>query len=82
VVLDAIHAFSAAPDLKPCPFCGGEATRQVNKLPNGGETYETGCNNVGCMVLPFALQLSPDYADRNWNTRTDIAAAIRNRGKS
>ena len=58
-------------ELKPCPFCGGPASRQVNVLDHGGTTYETGCDNVGCQVLPSAMQLGAAHADVAWNTRTD-----------
>jgi len=61
-------------EMKPCPFCGGEATRQENALPHGGTTYETGCDNVGCSVLPSAMQLSQEYADEAWNIRALSAA--------
>ena len=63
-------------ELKPCPFCGGKATRQVNTLSHGGVTYETGCDNVGCLVLPSAMQLGKSYADNNWNTRADLPPTL------
>lgn len=58
-------------ELLPCPFCGGEATRQVNVVhENGAKTYETGCNNAGCSVHPSSYRLSKQDADEAWNTRT------------
>jgi hypothetical protein len=56
--------------LKECPFCWGKATRQTNVInDNGAKIYETGCDNVGCLVLPSARGLTQETADEYWNTR-------------
>ncbi len=58
--------------LLPCPFCGGKATRQVNVIhPNGAKTYETGCDNKGCLVHPSSYSISKKQADEFWNTRQE-----------
>jgi len=57
------------PELLPCPFCGGPASREARN-----HTYETGCDNVGCSVLPSAVQLSQVAADEAWNRRATPTA--------
>ena len=63
-------------ELKPCPFCGGEASREhhtqveiLGKM-HPGELFETGCDNVGCPVLPSVKKLMKYHADEAWNTRS------------
>lgn len=67
-------------ELKPCPFCGGEAEyytyEQEHDLYDSNtlgflETYETTEHCVGCeeclaMVGPFATK---KQAIKSWNTR-------------
>lgn len=60
--------------LKPCPWCKGPATRLDGHYDFGGEWFETGCDNVGCRVLPSVKTLSREHADDAWNTRTDPMA--------
>ena len=57
------------PELLPCPFCGGPASREARN-----HTYETGCDNVGCSVLASAVQLSQVAADEAWNRRATPTA--------
>jgi hypothetical protein len=64
-----------SPELLPCPFCGGPATRLEGKYDHGGTYNEAGCDNVGCQVLPSALQLSQEGADTAWNRRVDTRPA-------
>lgn len=61
---------SDAPELLPCPFCGKLASRDARN-----HIYETGCDNVGCSVLPSAVQLSQAAADEAWNRRATQDAA-------
>lgn len=62
-------------ELKPCPFCGGEATYlHIIEIEINGKMYpvdmhEYGCDNVGCSVLPSAKTLSKEQAAEWWNTR-------------
>ena len=63
-------------ELLPCPFCGGEATRLDGHYDFGGEWFETGCDNVGCKVLPSIKTLSRSSADESWNTRKDVSDAL------
>ena len=64
---------SDAPELLPCPFCGKLASRDARN-----HIYETGCDNVGCSVLPSAVQLSQAAADEAWN-RLAIEDAVTGR---
>jgi len=53
--------------LKPCPFCGGEVTRTVEK------SYRyVSCENYDCLVVveAGALSGSEEEAIKMWNTRT------------
>ena len=52
--------------LKPCPFCGGEVTRTVEK------SYRyVSCENYDCFVVveAGALSGSEEEAIKMWNTR-------------
>ena len=53
-------------ELKPCPFCGGEVTRTVEK------SYRyVSCENYDCfaVVEAGALSGSEEEAIKMWNTR-------------
>lgn len=63
-------------ELKPCPFCGGEATVRVDlaapKTVNG--RLRVGCDTVGCRGFFHAsckYYESPDEAIESWNTRVE-----------
>lgn len=68
---------SNAPELLPCPFCGGEAKRHTclgNVLQKGPPWYETkyrvSCSSsCSCSSKPCHTQ---DEADLDWNTRPAI----------
>ncbi len=56
--------------LLPCPFCGGEAYREVK-----GDVLYVGCNNC---VINFANHVRHGcLADYNWNTRVPNAVISR-----
>ena len=53
-------------ELKPCPFCGGEA-ELVH--PRGG-TYIVGCSNEDCPIWCGLAFNTKEHAVKFWNTRT------------
>lgn len=57
-------------DLKPCPFCGGEAAvKSVRQPTNGGKSFMKGW--VGCTRCSVYMQWNHDPAGtvRKWNRR-------------
>lgn len=50
-------------ELKPCPFCGGEAKRNDDKQ-NWGDIF---CTNCGCHIL----EGDTEKAIEAWNTRQE-----------
>ena len=57
-------------ELKPCPFCGGEA--KMNRVGNG--VYEIVCSNNGCRVQPETPRVGDETeAVKAWNTRAERA---------
>jgi Lar family restriction alleviation protein len=67
-------------ELKPCPFCGGEADFSLGKKGDGSDWHYVECTELGC----GAVGHNPTYADQNlqirkvlidaWNTRADLTA--------
>jgi Lar family restriction alleviation protein len=64
-----------APDLKPCPFCGGEA--EINPLALATSDFNVACFNGECPVEPQTRGETKDEAIAAWNTRAVDPAAIR-----
>ena len=78
---------SKAEDLKPCPFCGGEAklfrvgfdSQPENSILNG--TYIIGCDGPHGSLCPgygfgySALYTTRELAVRMWNNRVDCDKA-------
>lgn len=54
-------------NLKPCPFCGGEAKVEENELFGG--CYEASCTNLKCDA--FVTDDSEREVVRKWNDRHD-----------
>ncbi len=58
--------------LKPCPFCGAEASWS-NVLPTDNVPYQVGCSDnsgSGCKVRPYTdCFLTRDEAIKVWNGR-------------
>lgn len=52
-------------ELKPCPFCGGEAKRN-DDMQRWGDVY---CNGCGCNMLTGNMK----SAIKAWNTRIQDA---------
>lgn len=60
------------PELKPCPFCGGEAISQPNRDGTGGYI---GCGNLAGCLMPYHLydaEDGPNSAITAWNARSII----------
>ena len=58
--------------LKPCPFCGAEATIDAYQLSKG-EKYDIFCTNKNCFIKPSLDKyvLDKEEAIRRWNTRSE-----------
>lgn len=65
-------------ELKPCPFCGGEARIYMNDSDLDNIMWYCMCtNDRGCNVMPITLdQYSKEEAAAAWNTR-HVEPAIR-----
>ena len=58
-------------DLKPCPFCGGEAIMKIQKhIPHGYE-YTPTCKNTSCAGRLTKKWLTEAEAIEAWNGRAD-----------
>jgi len=55
-------------ELKPCPFCGGEAACIEETA------WVIGCFNGQCAAAPSVWEPSKEMAIAAWNTRADLAA--------
>ena len=53
-------------ELKPCPFCGGEARLAVTSYP-GGDRYRVCCTDCGATTWPRLI--SGKLAEAAWNKR-------------
>ena len=53
-------------NLKPCPFCGGEARLTVQSYP-GGDRYRVCCTDCGATTWPRII--SGKDAAKAWNRR-------------
>jgi hypothetical protein len=68
-----------APELKPCPFCGGEASAQRSIMDGPtGAPWMCGCDREmsdgtwdGCVTLTWYSTKAEAIAA--WNTRADLA---------
>ena len=52
-------------DLKPCPFCGGEARMQYHKIDGCKKTYGVVC--LKCMIQFDTFFLLKEEAIKAWN---------------
>lgn len=56
-------------DLKPCPFCGGKASKTPD--PSHSTGWEVGCFSGKCDVEPHVWAVHLETAMMQWNTRAD-----------
>lgn len=56
-------------ELKPCPFCGGEAEHRSVTDAEGSVFYETGCGNDSCCAWRAAQASTPQASISAWNAR-------------
>jgi Lar family restriction alleviation protein len=54
-------------ELKPCPFCGGEAFVYYSGSPSNGSFTEVICRECKCQTL----RLRGDKAIEAWNRRAE-----------
>lgn len=68
-----------ATELKPCPFCGGEATA----VPDASHStaWEVGCFSRFCAVEPNVWAAHKSTAQLQWNARVDINQAAISRAE-
>ena len=63
-------------ELKPCPFCGGEATlfqiKCITHSNGGAGMFQVKCVNLQCNVSPKTMyESSKDEAIVAWNRRAN-----------
>ena len=56
-------------ELKPCPFCGGEAEEGWGDNGEGFGEYYIGCSNDQCEIDPSITYDNKKSATEAWNTR-------------
>jgi Lar family restriction alleviation protein len=70
-----------APDLKPCPFCGGDKNVICKTDYDGGNAYAVSCRYSECHGAIFTLGYGFFHTEAEaiaaWNTRAVDPAAIR-----
>ena len=70
-----------APDLKPCPFCGGDKNTICKTDYDGRDSYAVSCRYPECHGAIFTLGYgyfpTVDQAIAAWNTRAVDHAADR-----
>jgi hypothetical protein len=57
-----------APELKPCPFCGGAASAYPDQNHSTG--WSVGCFNRVCDVEPYIWAVHKSTAEMQWDKRT------------
>ena len=55
-------------ELKPCPFCGGEAFIEEHKFHGCSNTYGVKCSK--CHTQTYQFFDTKEMAEKRWNTRT------------
>ena len=59
-------------ELKPCPFCGGNAMVIANQYRHGQTAYCVKCNNNDCQVIPVTYEhCELEDAIEVWNRRAE-----------
>jgi Lar family restriction alleviation protein len=64
-------------NLKPCPFCGGEAHKRV-EFPCDEDGLEMNLYIVGCenCDIEFSFLWNEEYAIEAWNTRKPMETVV------
>ena len=57
-------------ELKPCPFCGGDATPDFSSI-EGENAYHFHCQSKDCPAWPNVSGATESEAITAWNTRAD-----------
>lgn len=69
------------PDLKPCPFCGGDKNTICKTDYDGRDSYAVSCRYPEChgaiFTLGYGCFATKDEAIAEWNTRAIDPATIR-----
>lgn len=60
----------SGPELKPCPFCGGEA--HLFEDNSHSTAFDVGCWHQDCPVNPQAWGKTREKAIAAWNTRAAL----------
>lgn len=60
--------FNETEELKPCPFCGGEAEINYGMTYGFSYLYEPRCSSCGCMLDTYSTE---GEAIEAWNRRVD-----------
>lgn len=66
-------------ELKPCPFCGGEATYHTDNGPTGEVYGWVGCNEcdaMSCHIDVRSMQPEEMHPIDAWNTRHQARAEV------
>ena len=66
-------------ELKPCPFCGGEAAYHTDSGPTGEVYGWVGCNQcdaMSCHIDVRSMQPEETHPIDAWNTRAEQAAEL------
>lgn len=57
--------------LKPCPFCGGEASLSKLSANEPSARWFVRCDSTGCEINPFAWRGTRAKAIEAWNRRAE-----------
>lgn len=58
-------------ELKPCPFCGGEAQMVITEHTPKGNDYTPRCSNPACAGRITKKWINYDKAVEAWNRRVE-----------
>lgn len=56
-------------ELKKCPFCGGDASKNKLEQVVAFDLHTVSCENKNCGVHPYAVGLTWEEAFDKWNKR-------------
>jgi len=71
VIIGVVIGVEMSEELKPCPFCGGQAIMKIQKhIPNGYD-YTPTCQNPSCAGRLTKKWINEDDAIKAWNSRSE-----------